>query len=620
MNNPLKTRSDLGKCLIDLLEPLKKYSVPGGFHLGNTAAHYSPKIAEMEGWSRCLWGIGPYMAGGGKLPGIDELLATLNCGVDPRDDAYWGECDPKDQRLVEMAAIAMCLLLVPEVFWEPLSETAKQNLYNWLSQIEKCELPPSNWGCFRLFVCAAFRSLGLPVNEEAERESIEIIESCYKGDGWYQDSKDSGFDFYNPMGFHFYSLVLAAFAGRQDSQRKPEPSAEPERRGSPPEDHSDVYKRYIERAKEFGQRFSAWFQHDGSLIPYGRSLSYRFAAVSFYSACAFAGLEVIPWGEMKGIVLRHLRHWFSQPIFDSAGILSIGFNYPNLIMADTYNSPGSPYWGLKAFLVLALGEDHPFWQAEELPLPVQALCVSEKTAGFIINRSAEDSQILAGSVFPSWDMNHAAQKYSKFAYSARFGFCVSHSNYGIDKCSCDSTLLLSDGNDYWRERREILDREVGENWVKSRWQPWPDVDIITTLIRHGDWHVRIHRIQSDRRLQAVEGGFSVSCLEGLRLAKPVSSKAGKSEAAIAFPSAASRIVALDEIYNKPADSSKQVDVRIGELIKPAPNLNIIHPLVMVPVLRGKLEQGYTVWVTAVRAGDSEKVFVEEIPKWEDTLV
>ena len=554
------------------------------------------------------------MAGGGDWPDMDELLGTLSRGVDPADDAYWGQCGPKDQRFVEMAAIAMCLLLAPGKFWDTLSETEKQNLYNWLSQIEKNELPPTNWGCFRLLVCAAFRSLGLPVNEEAENESIEIIESCYKGDGWYQDGKESGFDFYNPMGFHFYSLVLAAFAGKQSFQKK---------QG----DHSDIYNLYIERAKEFGRRFSAWFHHDGSIIPYGRSLCYRFAAVSFYSACAFAGLEVIPWGEMKGIVLRHLRYWFSQPIFDAAGILSIGYNYPNLIMADTYNSPGSPYWSLKAFLVLALSEDHPFWQAEELPLPAETLCVSEKTGGFIINRSAEDTQILVGSVFPSWDMNHAAQKYSKFAYSARFGFCVSHSNYGIEKCSCDSTLLLSEGDGYWRERREMLDQEVGENRVKSRWQPWPDVDIITTLIRLGDWHIRVHRIESGRRLEAVEGGFSVSCLEGSEFAKPISSKTGENEAAIAFQSAASRIVALDEIYNLPpaspsggeprlgsaAPSGKQADIRIGELIKPAPNLNVIHPLVMVPVLRGKLEKGLTVWVTAVRAGDSKRVLTEEIP-------
>jgi hypothetical protein len=64
-NNPIKTRADLCRLLEDLLEPLKKFAVPSGYQLGSTAAHYAPKIAVMEGWSRCLWGIGPYTAGGG---------------------------------------------------------------------------------------------------------------------------------------------------------------------------------------------------------------------------------------------------------------------------------------------------------------------------------------------------------------------------------------------------------------------------------------------------------------------------------------------------------------------------------------------------------------------------
>ena len=46
-------------------------------------------------------------------------------------------------------------------------------------------------------------------------------------------------------------------------------------------------------------------------------------------------------------------------------MLSIGYGYPNLFMCESYNSAGSPYWALKAFLPLALPEDHPFWTAEE---------------------------------------------------------------------------------------------------------------------------------------------------------------------------------------------------------------------------------------------------------------
>lgn len=75
------------------------------------------------------------------------------------------------------------------------------------------------------------------------------------------------------------------------------------------------------------------------------------------------------WGVTKGIIGRHMRWWFQHPILDCEGKLTLGYTYPNLIMCEGYNAPGSPYWAMKSFLVLALGEEHPFWQAEEEPLP-----------------------------------------------------------------------------------------------------------------------------------------------------------------------------------------------------------------------------------------------------------
>jgi hypothetical protein len=199
-------------------------------------------------------------------------------------------------------------------------------------------------------------------------------------------------------------------------------------------------------------------------------------------------------------------------------------------------------------------------------------------------------------------MNHAAQKYCKFAYSARFGFCVSHSNYDIEKTGCDSALLLSEGDGYWRERREVTEQETGENWVRSRWQPWPDVSVTTALIRLGDWHIRIHRIQSGRSLLAVEGGFSIPRFNDVDEAPPLRNAAGElsAEALIRFPWAASRIVALEGSF--PA-GLRPATPRRGSLVVPAPNLNVIHPSVVIPVLEGRVEPGSVCWACAVWAGE-----------------
>jgi hypothetical protein len=34
------------------------------------------------------------------------------------------------------------------------------------------------------------------------------------------------------------------------------------------------------------------------------------------------------------VILRHLRWWQKQPIFDRDGILTLGFAYPNLAMCE----------------------------------------------------------------------------------------------------------------------------------------------------------------------------------------------------------------------------------------------------------------------------------------------
>ncbi|MDR1787304.1 MAG: DUF2264 domain-containing protein [Treponema sp.] len=594
-HNPFETRADLARSLVDLLEPLAAYAAPQGYHLGDFSALYPPKIARMEGWSRCLWGIGPYVAGGREWPRRDALLETLSRGVDPADSAYWGDCGSRDQRLVEMASISLCFMLAPQVFWSPLSEKTKQQCYRWLSFVEKNEVPGNNWHFFRLMVCSAFRSLGLPVNEAAEQASLKLMEACYRGEGWYADGENGAFDMYNPWGFHYYSLVLAALCGKAGASG-PIPA---------------YTERWLERARAFAQGFSHWFHHDGSMIPYGRSLSYRFAGSSFFSACAFAGLEALPWGQIKGIVLRNLRRWFSLPILDAGGILSVGYAYPNLVMADQYNSPGSPYWGLKTWLPLALGDEHPFWQAREEPLP-EVPASMEKVPGFILSRTKDDTQLLNAGQHRQGDMNHGAQKYNKFAYSARFGFCVAHSNFNIDKTGCDSALLFSEGDGYWRERRGAPEAAAaGSRWVKSTWRPWPDVEVTTTLVRaDGGWHLRIHQIQNGRprALQTLEGGFSAPRVDDRGEAPPLPApplQAVYPETLLRFPWAASRIAALEGALDAAPGGAAALPPRAkAAFVVPAPNLNLLHPVVAIPTLERECPPGRSVFVTAVWAGDA----------------
>lgn len=489
-SNPLSSRRDVVAYLNGMLGALDKQFPPGSsrFSLGETCAHYATDIAQMEGLSRALWGLFPLMAGGEGESWSEKYLDAIKLGTDPQSAGYWGETGPYDQRLVEMAAYGLGLSLLGDKLLERFTEREVMNLHAWLSQITDAQMPDSNWNYFAIMVQLGFKRAGLPYDQRAIDHRFALMDAYYLGDGWYSDGPGRPKDYYISMAFHFYGLIYAALSG--DEARV------------------DVLR---ERSRQFAQDFIYWSAADGASVPFGRSLTYRFAMVAFWSAVAFSGLEVFTPGIVKGIILRHLRWWQQQPITDRDGILTLGFAYPNLAMCEDYNSPGSPYWALKTWLILALPETHPFWLADEEPLPALAEKHVIPHAQQILTH-AEKSQHVTMLTAGQLELNNYVNtdaKYTKFAYSSRFGFTIERGRFGLKHAACDSMLLLADGDDYYRGRRECEAVRVDENYLYSRWSPWHDVHIDTWQVPFGEWHLRLHRINSARALQTAEGGFAV---------------------------------------------------------------------------------------------------------------
>lgn len=489
-SNPLSSRRDVVAYLNGMLGALDKQFPPGSsrFSLGETCAHYATDIAQMEGLSRALWGLFPLMSGGEGESWSEKYLDAIKLGTDPQSAGYWGETGPYDQRLVEMAAYGLGLSLLGDKLLERFTEREVMNLHAWLSQITDAQMPDSNWNYFAIMVQLGFKRAGLPYDQRAIDHRFALMDAYYLGDGWYSDGPGRPKDYYISMAFHFYGLIYAALSG--DEAR------------------ADVLR---ERSRLFAQDFIYWSAADGASVPFGRSLTYRFAMVAFWSAVAFSGLEVFTPGIVKGIILRHLRWWQQQPITDRDGILTLGFAYPNLAMCEDYNSPGSPYWALKTYLILALPETHPFWLAEEQLLPALAeKHVIPHARQILIH--AEKSQHVTMLTAGQLELNNYVNtdaKYTKFAYSSRFGFTIERGRFGLKHAACDSMLLLADGDDYYRGRRECEAVRVDENYLYSRWSPWHDVHIDTWQVPFGEWHLRLHRINSARALQTAEGGFAV---------------------------------------------------------------------------------------------------------------
>lgn len=566
VGHPLQTRSDMVNALEQLVRPLRPFYSKGGARLalGGTGVSYPAAVAEMEGFSRVLWGLVPLLAGGGTHELWDVVLNGIRCGTNPEHEEYWGEVGDYDQRLVEMAVFGYALALIPERIWEPLRPEERDRLHRWLNQINRHPCYDCNWLFFNVLVNVGFRKAGLPYDAEQLERNLNRLDAFYLEDGWYSDGIGGHSDYYVPFAFHYYGLLYARMMEEEDPERS---------------------RTYKERAAAFAGDFLHWFAPDGAALPYGRSLAYRFAQSAFWSALAYAGVDVLPAGVLKGLVLRNLRWWLDRPIRSSNGLLTVGYTYPNLVMAENYNSPGSPYWALKAFLPLALPEAHPFWTAEELPLPELPPLSIQRPAHLVLARDPASGHVAAFNTGHRGtnEHTHTSAKYEKFVYSTGFGFSVPRGEWGLAQGAFDSMLALSErGDNLYRVRRRNLETSIRDNVLHALWKPWPDVEVSTWIVAGLPWHVRIHRVATGRPLDAAEGGFAL----GMETELTERTEAGRAAAGAASPYGASGVLNL-------------LGYRTAELIRPNANTNVLHPRTVLPTLQTSLEPGLHLLAAAV---------------------
>ena len=151
-SNPLETKDDLAKYLVGLLDPLTTHTSPGGarIHLGFTGTHYDEAAAQLEGFSRPIWGLASYLAGGGSYAGTERWVRGFANGTNPDHEEFWGNMRDKDQRMVECSAIGFSLAVAKDHLWDPLPPEGKKNLETWLAGMNDKEMPNTNWLWFRV--------------------------------------------------------------------------------------------------------------------------------------------------------------------------------------------------------------------------------------------------------------------------------------------------------------------------------------------------------------------------------------------------------------------------------------------------------------------------------------
>jgi len=556
-NNPLKTKDDVRAALLTMLTPLERHFSHYGQCYGSDTAQHGDFIAEIEAVLRPLFGIIPLIAGGASYHAFPQYLQKIINGTDPNHEAYWQTLPHEEQRMVEMATIALGMIMVPEHVWFPLTKQEQHNVYHWLNQINDHPIQATNWRFFRVLTNLAFKRCNREHNQERLDDDLKTIDSFYIGRGWYSDGNRPQIDYYVPFAIHFYALIYAKYATFDTH-------------------YPDLFFR---RAKIFAKTYAAFFADNGEAIPFGRSMTYRFAHAAFFGALALTNTEALPWGQIKRLILQNLRFWFTQNIFTDNGELSVGYYYPNLIMSEGYNAYGSPYWAFKAFIILAVPDDHPFWTSteesavlpEHIPLP---------EARGIIQRDEHQSQFfVVGQQVPLW-MSHNQAKYEKFVYSSHFGFSVSKSSLGLSQGAFDNTLAISEHDQFFRMRYGAEHYKVFSDYLYVHWKPWDNVSIKSYIIPLLPWHVRIHFIDTKRSLTLADGGFAIN-RQG-SVSREISSD-------YCF---ASRENVVSGIWNLMGTQKPQI-------VQTEPNTNLMVPLTVIPTLFSNIGSGQHIHACAV---------------------
>jgi hypothetical protein len=542
----------------------------------------------------------------------------LVSGTDPQGTEFWGNMEDLDQRMVESCPIGFTLAIAGKQFWDPLSDKQKQNIATWIGSMNDKEMPNTNWLWFRVFANLGLKANGAPYSHERIEADMVHLDTFHRGDGWSNDGPEgyTQMDYYSgSFAIQYLQLLYARLAADFDPERAAE---------------------YRRRAKLYALDFVHYQAPNGHSIPFGRSLTYRFATISFWAAFAFASVdppEPLSWGIIKGLFLRNLRWWSRQHhIFQPNEMLNIGYTYPNYYLAENYNSPGSPYWCMLSFAALALPAKHPFWTSEEeahpftaTPSPLPAIKALKHPKHIMVHKGGHTFLLSSGQKC-HYPLKATQAKYGHFAYSSAFGYSVPTGGYTLEQFVPESALALSDdGGEIWKMRREVENAEMlekdGSPVLYSTMRPWKDVEVKTWLVPPRDetpsWHTRVHRIETGRDLMSAEGGFAIlgtrqkdgRTLTSLSSHSPDEGTLAESNRAIVV----SRAGASGVVDLLPRDQNN----RSGGICNVDANSNLIHSRTLLPTQYADLKAGTTTWfVTSVFAIPEERDGWEKVWKQE----
>ncbi len=336
------------------------------------------------------------------------------------------------QQTVESAALCIGLVISKDYIWSSYSAEEKNLILDFISEYAYGNTNGNNWQFFNMINLAFLKMNGREIDRKLMEYYAKNMLSYYAGDGWYRDGYN--FDYYSVWGFNFYAPLWNIWYGYENMR--------------------DIALEFEKNSNELMKTFPDYFDRDGYMLMWGRSNIYRFAVGSAVAGNMALKKHAKNYGALRRAVSGALKQFITRDDFmGENGVPTMGFYGQFSPMVQSYSCAESVLWLGKAFTLLTLPKEHPFWTAKEVKgsfekLPKKGVkeSVLSSPALDFTNHEANGTTILrTGRVSQSPKSEGGCHQYARLNFNSKYPWDAS-SKEGVDPCQ----YVIKVGEEYNR--------------------------------------------------------------------------------------------------------------------------------------------------------------------------
>ncbi|MFE6736504.1 DUF2264 domain-containing protein [Microbacterium sp. NPDC057741] len=443
---------------------------------------------------------------------VEFYAQALVDGTDPEHPSRWPlgvTCRTPltgiTNSIVEGANLAFGLYTAGDRFWSRLDARQQRQVIAWLRHHAQREVWQNNWQLFPAMAEAFIRHVDGDASGLRNERNVARVEGWYLGDGWYTDGPEHAIDYYNAWAIHPYLWAWYRMTDRTETFEG---------------------RRHLERLAAFVDGMPSFVASDGALLHFGRSLTYRTAALAPLWCAEISGVSPLSPARTREVATSVLEG-FVQHGVGADGQLSLGWYDEYLPAMQDYSGFGSPYLAGIGFLGLSLDAGHRVWTADAAPSehpaftrPFDGTGLTLSTAGgdapvVLVNHGSDHAELaVQAHGIPDPDDPH----YASFAYSTHTA--PEMADGWLAAVDGHITLFDDDG----RPSRRVKLRGQTSAGPMSASVHYPQIDgkllvgacIVTASVVNRGAEVRAHLVMAPASHDRIrEGSFALAAAEPL---------------------------------------------------------------------------------------------------------